>query len=371
MRRLVLMTAMAMSLTIACSSKEKTLPATPLPVEVAVVAPIGAENATRYSANIRPNSQVDVAFRVGGYVTSIGKLRGVDGKLRLLQEGDIVRRGTSLATVRQADYRDKVTQGRAGVSEASAAEEQARRDFERAQKLFDSASITRPEYESSKARFDAATARLQAARAMANEAQSAFGDSTLTAPIDGVLLRRSVEEGALVTPGTTGFVIADVSSMKVVFGVPDTLIDTVKLGDRVAISTSSVQTTDISGQVTRVSPSADPKARIFEVEVTMPNSERQLKAGMVVSLQLGGEARDGVSIAVPMNAIVRSPKNPKGFSVFVLDGEVAKAQSVTLGNPVGNLIEVTGGLGGGERVVTRGASLLADGQRVRVIDAIE
>src|SRR5215471_17760248 len=74
------------------------------PVRVAEVQNISTGSETRYSANIVPNAQVDLAFKSGGYVVSIRQVRGADGRMRSVDSGDWVTRGTVLAVVRQQDY---------------------------------------------------------------------------------------------------------------------------------------------------------------------------------------------------------------------------------------------------------------------------
>src|SRR5882672_5609278 len=91
------------------ASEQRTL----TPVRVAEVQTISTGGETRYSANITPNAQVDLAFKSGGYVESIRQVRGADGHMRNLDTGDWVTRGAVLAVVRQKDYSDQREQAKA------------------------------------------------------------------------------------------------------------------------------------------------------------------------------------------------------------------------------------------------------------------
>src|SRR4030095_1664455 len=82
----------------ACKSKQAQKPA--VPVKVASVELNVASRETRYSATIIPRTEVQLAFKVGGYVDALRKVRGVDGKMRDIQEGDLISLGTVLARVR-------------------------------------------------------------------------------------------------------------------------------------------------------------------------------------------------------------------------------------------------------------------------------
>ncbi len=352
-------------------------------VRVHQLDPAGTAADTRYSANVEPFAKVDLAFRVGGYVRELSQSKGIDGQARPLQEGDTVTRGQVLARVREGDYLQRVAGAKAQVAEATAVREQARLDVERATKLVETQSIARSQLDDAKARIDAANARVEAAQALLTEAENAVADTALTSPIDGIVLKRAIEVGTLVGPGSFALAVADTRQVKVVFGVADALVDKLVVGSGIAITTQATPGVEYQGRITRVSPSADPKSRVFEVEATIPNPKQELRVGMVATLKVpesgqadGGQtapvaATPGASGVLPLNAIVRSPHDPAGFAVYVVTEQgghtTAHVRDVTLGDPVGNRILVTGGLARGDRVIVMGASLVAEGQDVQVI----
>src|SRR5712671_2518730 len=116
------------------------------PVAVSAIGTHTAGNRTPYSAGIVPYSQVDLAFKSGGYVESILQVRGADGRMRNVQEGDWVTRGTGLARVRDSDYVANANVAKAQLAQAQAAMEQARLDFERTDALFRTDSVTSPQF---------------------------------------------------------------------------------------------------------------------------------------------------------------------------------------------------------------------------------
>jgi RND family efflux transporter MFP subunit len=343
-------------------------PATP--VRTAQVQTIATGSETKYSANILPNAQVDLAFKSGGYVQSIKQVRGADGRMRNVDTGDWVTKGTVLAVVRQKDYFDQREQAKAQVARAQADLEHARLNFDRTSKLYSAQSATRPEFDSAKAQQDSASAALNSANAVLAEAQTALDDSALRAPFDGWILKRSVDVGALVGPSVAGFTLADTRSVRAVFGVPDNAMGRIKLGQRQAITTD-VFPEEFKGRVTAISASADAKSRVYSVEVTVPNPKNQLKAGMIASLSLDGEILPSSVLAVPLSAVIRDPQNPEGFAVLLAEGTsdpaTVRARPVELGDAYGNMIQVRGGVKAGERVVTSGSTLVKSGEQVRVM----
>src|SRR6185436_7886992 len=91
------------ALTVLAGCKSHSAEKPPTPVKVRAVETISSTAGARYSATISARTQVDLAFKVGGYVETIRQVRGFDGRLRDVQEGDLVPKGTVLAKVRQTD----------------------------------------------------------------------------------------------------------------------------------------------------------------------------------------------------------------------------------------------------------------------------
>lgn len=345
-------------LALACS-REPAIEEAPLPVTVTPVAGGGWAGGQRYSASLVPDAQVDIAFKVNGYVEEIRQVRGADGRMRNLQDGDRVTRGMVLARIRAREYADAVTQAQAALTRSKA-------DFIRATQLYENRSSSRADY-------DAAYARYQADQAELDRAEQALADCAIVAPFDGFVLSRSVEIGSLVSPGSAAFQVGNLGSVKVVFGVPDVLVASIKPGTVQQVSVEAVPGRQFQGRYTRVSPVADASSRMFTAEVTIPNADGVLKPGMIAAVEVnhGAALPNSPTLMIPLNAVVRPPGSNAGYAVYVVeqDGEqdVARLRTVELGDIGGNQIQVKHGLAGGERVIVRGATLAVDAQPVRII----
>jgi len=342
----------------------------PVPVRTAMVQSIAVSNGTKYSASIVPYSQVDLAFQSSGYVDRVRQVANPGGGLRSVDQGDWVSKGTVLAVVRQQTYRDKLDQAKAQLSRAAAEYEKARLSFERVSALYATKSATKPDYDSAKAQVESTAASVAGAKAQINEAQVALNDCSLEAPFDGWIVKRSVDVGSFVGPATNGFTLASTRTVKAVFGIPDTLISQVKKGQNMTVATDAF-TKQFFGHVTTVSPSADPKSRVFSVEVTLNNPRNELKPGMIASIALEGEPLSGSVLAIPLSAVLRDPNRAEGFAVMIADGdanhESAHLRPVELGEVYGNMIAAAKGLHSGEQVITAGATMLRSGDAIRVI----
>ncbi len=313
---------------------------------------------------------MDLAFKSNGYLASIRQVKDATGKIRNVDQGDWVTKGTVLAVVQQDDYKEKLQQASAQLDRAKANAERAKLSFDRMSALYQAGAATKPDYDNANAQMLDTEASVQSGKASVSEAQIALVYCELRAPFDGWIVKRNVDVGQLVGPTTNGFTISDVHSVKAVFGVPDIGMGQIRLGSPETVTTDAVAG-NFNGHVTSVSPSADPKSRVYSVEVTIPNEKNRLKAGMIASITISSGDIGKRVIVVPLTAVVRSLDDPNGFAVFLVDGsgDTVKVhqQDVQLGTTYGNLIAVERGLSPGVHVVTTGATMIKDGEQVQVI----
>ena len=352
-----------------CKHRER-IASDPTPVRVSPAGTLVESGGLRYSANVEAITQVTLAFKSAGFVDRIVQRKGADGRMRILQVGDRVSQGETLAHVRESDYADAVNSAKAQVDQAQANYEKAKLDFERASNLYKSDSYTKVQYDGAKAALDAGAASVESAKSAWQQARTGLSDTSLRSPLNGWVLSRSVEIGALVGSGTQAFVLADTHLVKAVFGVPDTRVGFAKLGAAQSVTTSSLPD-EFRGRITSISPSADPKSRVFSVEVTIPNRDDRLKPGMIATLTLGAVKLERPTTVVPLSAVVRSSEHADGFAVFVVSkqGEknVASERIVEIGETLGNAISILKGISPGEPVVVTGGTLIKNGDEVKVI----
>ncbi|HEU4410302.1 MAG TPA: efflux RND transporter periplasmic adaptor subunit [Polyangiaceae bacterium] len=342
----------------------------PTPVRVATVEDVVARPPSHYGGTVRAETQIELAFKVGGYVGAVASAKGEAGGARLLREGDRVKKGAALAVLRQDDYALRLAELDGVRAQAEAAFKQAKLDHERAARLFEQGALARAEYDAAAARYEAARASRAATRAGAGGASVLLGDTKLKAPFDGVILRRDVEPGELVGPGKVAFVIAAVDRVKVSFAVPDALAATLAPGTPVALTAAALPGRRWSGAVATIAPSADDRTHAFGVEAEFDNADHALRVGQVADVELalpGPPPRP----AVPLGAVVRRRDGGEGFVVYAVDeapgGALARARPVVLGELAGGRVTLREGVRAGERVVSLGAALIADGDRVALV----
>src|SRR5262249_32352888 len=295
-----------------CTRHSSSAEQPPVPVKVHTVETGAGGPSTRYSAAVLPAVQVDVAYKVTGYVDSLAQVRMPDGTTRNIQEGDRVTPGMMLARIRSEDYTQRLAEAAANQADARASEVVAEAEHKRTAFLAEQDAVSGSELDNQRARKDSAIARRVGADAKVAEARTALRDTVLTSPIEGVVVKKRVEVGSYVSGGTVAFTVADMRSVKVVFAVPDVMVNSLQISSPIGIRADAVGS--FRGSITRVDPSADVKSRTFEVEASIPNTDGRLKAGMVASVGLNGEASAaGARVALPLSSLVRPGADSRGF----------------------------------------------------------
>lgn len=359
------------ALALAACGPKKEQAASPLPVTVQTVHAGSGAAGNSYAGGVAADTQVDVAFKVNGYVQTILQVKGADGQLRNVQAGDRVNSGVVLASVRDDTYRQTLLRAQSDLENARATQTKAKADFGRFSQLFEKKVISPAEYDTYKQRNDSAQASVGAEQAAVRHAQVDLDDCKLKAPLGGLVLDRKIEVGTLVAVNSVAFQIGDTAKVKVVFGVPPAIVSTLAPNTAVTMSTDAFPGQVFQGAISKIASAADPNSRIFDVEATFPNSDGRLRVGMVAALHLPNNAQRQAMPAVPMRSIVRPPNDPKGYAVYVVEEKngaaVARLQPVTIGPVIGDEVSVESGLDPGARVIVKGSDIVYDGQGIRIM----
>lgn len=218
-----------------------------------------------------------------------------------------------IARVRASDYAQQVALASAQLSEARSQSWLANEEPERATKLYQSSAITTAEFDARTAHAEAARASVEAGLARSGEASISLGDTLLRAPMDRVVLSRSVEVGTLVAPGQRVLALADTSSMKAVFGAPQSLVERLAVSDPLQVFVGAENEAKapeklLDARATRIAPAADTSGRVFSVEAALSNADGALRPGTFVSVRVRAQ-ESADTVVVPLGAVVRSPRD--------------------------------------------------------------
>jgi membrane fusion protein (multidrug efflux system) len=262
------------------------------------------------------------------------------------EDGDLVEAGDVLV-----DLSGRVEV--AGLAEAAAAYREAQQQYQRQQQLAAQKLIPAGQLDTQRATMESARARLDGTRAR-------LSDRVITAPFAGVLGFRQVSPGTLVTPGTAIASLDDVSVIKLDFAVPEAFLSAVASGQAITAGSAAWPGREFTGVVTTVDSRVDPVTRAVTVRAELPNPERELRPGMLLTVRLFRPERQ--ALVIPEISVIQVAQRAHVFRLKD-DGSVEQVY-VTLGQRRRGEVEVVDGLSAGDRIVVDGVVKLRDGARV-------
>ncbi|WP_420143607.1 efflux RND transporter periplasmic adaptor subunit [Sphingobium sp.] len=205
------------------------------------------------------------------------------------------------------------------------------------------------------------TALANSARANAQLARASIGDRVIRAPFAGWVSLRTVSPGAIVTAGTPIATVSDISRIKLDFSVPETRLSMIREGMPIKAVAAAWPDRPFNGTIATIDPVIDPVTRAVRVRAILPNPDKALKPGMLLTVSV--LARQRQSLSVPELAVVGD--GDERF-VFLLEDRTAKRVKVDTGIRQGGRVEILGGVQAGQMVVTEGVVKLTDGVTVRL-----
>lgn len=364
--------AVAIALRIA-DSKKKTETAK-AQVDKVVVASVHTAAAVKkdlpqvvqITGSVKAANEVQVLPKMPGRVTRVA-----------VDVGSVVRAGDVLAATESVDMALRVKQGeaqlqatRAGLEQAKLQQQTAARGFERAKALREKGAMTQLDFEQAETGVALAAVGVQAAEAQValaeanlGLAQKAFDDTRITAPIAGVVTKRSVNTGTMATPAVSSFALQDQSALKLEGAVPAAYVPLVKAGMKVSVEIDELPGRSFQGTVTRIAPSLDADTRRGGIEIALAKGDGVLPWMFARAEIAFGSTADVV--VVPAAAVLSVGGEPGVY--VVRDGKVALVRPKLGARHLDDVV-VEDGVAVGDVVVVSGPAGLKDGGPVTVAD---
>jgi RND family efflux transporter MFP subunit len=303
------------------------------------------------TGQIQAEKEVALAFRIGGRIIE-----------RLVDTGDSVSADQVVAKLDPQNELNGLRSARAALSAAKARLEQDSNHFDRQQTLLQQGWTTRANFDQAQRALRTAQAAVDDAKAQVEIAEDRVSYTQLKAGVTGTITRRAAESGEVVQAGQMVFVAARNAGWDAVFDVSAQVLRAVPADGDVSLVLTDNPGVTAKGRVRQIDPQADPVTRTFKVRVAVDEPPPAMRLGSTVS---GRVAVDhGQGIFLPASALTATDKSP---AVWVVDPDKL---TVTL-KPVEILrfdpgtVVLSGGLDGGEIVVTAGVQALHPGQKVR------
>ena len=310
------------------------------------------------TGTIEPVTSVTVGTQVSGIVSKL-----------YVDYNSVVKKGQVIAELDRTNLISELNAQKASLASAQSSLNYQQSNYNRYKTLYDKGLVSADEFESARLQYQQAREQVAQSRESVQRAQTNLGYATITSPIDGIILSKSVEEGQTVAASFNTpelFVIAqDLTDMRVIADIDEADIGGVKEGQRVSFTVDAFPDDTFEGAVTQVRQEATTESNVvtYEVVISAPNADLKLKPGLTANVTIFTLEKNNV-LAVPSKALRFQPNEAllkKGETIddcegdhklWTKEGNVFKAHKVEIGTSNGIMTEITGGIAAGTEILT-------------------
>lgn len=295
-----------------------------------------------YLANgtFAPSQELSLTSEISGKIVRV-----------LVQEGDYVRVGQTVATIKKDAIEVDMSQAQNNLQNAIV-------DNQRYENAFKTGGVTKQQLDNSRLQLKNARAAVQAQGIRVN-------DTNVKATISGIINKKYIEPGSIVGPGTQMYDIVNVSKLKLKVTVTESEVVNLKVGQTIKVLASVFPDKEFVGRISFIAPKADESLN-FPLEIEVAN-DSGLKAGMYGTAIFS--TKDDVNagknmLTISADAFVNGISSGQ---VFVVENNTVKLTKVVVGRTIGTKVEIISGLKDGTEIVTSGQINLKDGAKIKVV----
>ena len=309
------------------------------------------------TGTIEPVTSVTVGTQVSGIVSKL-----------YVDYNSVVKKGQIIAELDKTNLISELNTAKANQASAQSTLNYEQANYNRYKTLYDKGLVSADEYESARLSYDKARQQAATSRESVQKAQTNLGYATITSPIDGVVLSKSVEEGQTVAASFNTpelFTIAkDLTDMRVIADIDEADIGGVKEGQRVSFTVDAFPDDKFVGEVTQVRQQATTESNVvtYEVVISAPNKDLKLKPGLTANVTIYTMEKNGVLAApakalrfMPNEALLQKDQQIEDVEaaqkVWTLEGNTFKAHAVEIGTTNGMVTEIVSGIDEGTEVL--------------------
>ncbi|MBQ8715912.1 MAG: efflux RND transporter periplasmic adaptor subunit [Prevotella sp.] len=325
--------------------------------ETAKVEKLNIHTSITATGTIEPVTSVTVGTQVSGIVSKL-----------YVDYNSVVKKGQVIAELDKTNLTSELNTAKANLASAQSTLNYEQANFNRYQTLYDKGLVSANDYENARLSYEKARQTVNSSRESVHKAQTNLGYATITSPIDGVVLSKSVEEGQTVAASFNTpelFKIAqDLTDMRVIADIDEADIGGVKEGQRVTFTVDAFPEDSFEGQVTQVRQQATTESNVvtYEVVISAPNKDLKLMPGLTANVTIFTLELNN-ALAVPSKALRFTPNEAilgegeqiadcqGDHKVWTKEGNIFKAYQVETGTSNGILTEIKSGIKEGTEVL--------------------
>jgi membrane fusion protein (multidrug efflux system) len=312
---------------------------TAIPVKAVQASHGSISSYIETTTSLEAEREVDIVCRTNGLVNAI-----------LVEEGDNVKTGSLLLKI---DDRE----AKAAYQSSLATYEERKRQWERAQETFEKNIVSKESHDQARFNFAKSEADFEASKL-----QLAYTE--IRAPFDGIITKRLVNSGSMLTPGQKIFTIVDVVPLLARIYLPEREIAKVKVGQTADLKLDALPGQSFKAKIKMINPVVDPGSGTFKVTLEVSAGNNILRPGMFASVYLITETHQD-ALLIPKQALLLEAEKD---TVFIVAGRFAYTQEIKIGFRDDKNIEILDGIKDGEYVIVVGQDGLNNGSEVKLFD---
>ncbi len=364
------------------------------------------EDTVTYTGEIKASAAASISAKASGVAMAVYK-----------EIGDYVNAGDILLLIDDTDYRtqynqasaayeaaraqyNSVTNGgaqqtklqlEAALNSAKIEYNNAKTNYENQKVLYESGAISKSAYDSAVTRYEnaqinynaaqsnydvtigvvleenktSAKANLNSASVALEAASNALDNTVVRAPISGYIAARNANKGQMVTPGVEIFSIKSTDSVEAQINVTESIISNVSVGTKATIGVKAADAENIEGTVTTLSPTKNAQTGMYQVGITIENTDGVLKDGMFADVTLALNASEN-ALVIPSEAVLEDEDGTK--YVYVAGKDTAERADVQVGIITDEYTQIVKGVSEGDEVVVSGQDYLSEkNNKIKVV----
>lgn len=344
-----------------CKEKEEAKEEILRPVKYEVVGTSDAQSIRTFSGTAKASDAIGLSFRSSGIITKINHFKGAKVK-----QGDVIARLDNVEA--NLAYEQSVS----ALNSARSSMNTAKSSLDRVKSLYEKGSNSLSDYEQAKNSYQTALDQFESAKRNRSIQATQLSYGIIKAPKNGVI---AWTDGAVNERVSAGHQFAELNAgdgMKVEVGLPEAIINKVRVDMKTDIKFSAIEGKAFNGRVFEVSPSIDPNSSTYITAVEILNPISEIKPGMATSVTFDFTAEQNEAksntLVIPVKAVGEDGNGKFVFIVESSDGKTGtvKKQTIEIGELTPSGFEVKSGLKSGDKIATAGLQTLLNGQKVRL-----
>lgn len=344
----------------ACKDKEVQKEEVLRPVEYQVVGNLNSQKIRTFSGVAKAGDEIELSFRSTGIITTLD-----------IKVGQKVNKGDLIAKLDNVQANLAYEQSVSALNSAKSAMNTAKSSLDRIKALYEKGSNSLSDYESAKNSYQSALDQYESAKRNKSIQQSQISYGYIKAPKTGIIAAKNSQLNENVSAGQVIAILNAGNHTNIEVGLPENIINKVKLGMNPDISFSALAGKKMNGTVIEIAPVVDENSATYPITIDITDPTKEIKPGMTANVTFNFKEENAETETVLVIPVKSVGEDGNGNFVFLIDSQdevvgVVKKHSIEIGELTTDGFKVKSGLSEGQKIATAGLQTLLDGQKVKL-----